>query len=265
MRSGLCASFQQIASLSTPTIDYLEESVVSFLMPESSQADFEAHLAEARRLAPVPIETANLFLPADLALVATPERPVDTRRLEQYVRTALRRAEQAGIRLIVFGSGKARVCPEGYAHNQAVQQIADHLARWGPWASQHGVQIALEPLRYEETNMLNTVAESGALVAQIATPGVSLLVDTYHMASNREDPLSILSVAPFIAHVHVAELEGRRAPGTHQEDLRPYFRALRQAGYDGRISLECNWQQVSTELAPAIATLHEQWDASAPR
>jgi sugar phosphate isomerase/epimerase len=262
MKFGICASFQQVAALKTRPFDYLEESVQRFLIPERPQADFEALLHEARRVLSIPIETANVFLPGDLSLVETQDRIVDRPRLERYVKTALQRAEQVGVRLIVFGSGSARACPEGYDHADAVRQIGEHLASWCAWAREHGVTIVLEPLRYQEANTINTVAEGGALVASIAQSGAALLADTYHMGSNGEDPASIRAVAPYLAHVHVAEVEGRSAPGVHGEDASPYFSALHAIGYDRRISIECNWHDLATEIEPAFATLRAQWAAA---
>lgn len=261
MRFGICSSFRQIPSLPHITFDYLEENVQKFLMPERSQEEFEEILREAQAQ-PIPVEAANSFIPGDLKLVETPAQPIDRERIERYVRTALRRAEQAGIKVIVFGSGGARACPAGYDKHAAEQQIIEHLASWSRWANGHGVAIVLEPLRYEETNTFNTVAESGAQVARIANSGAKLLADTYHMASNREDPATILPWSKFLTHVHVAELQERSAPGRHGEDFRPYFSALHQAGYDQRISIECRWDNFVSQVDPAIAVLKEQWATS---
>ncbi len=252
MKFGICASFRDILTLNTITFDYLEENVQRFLVPEQPQAYFEALLAEARTL-PIPIETANVLIPSDLPLVATLTRPVDTVRLERYIKTVLQRAEQVGIRVIVFGSGGARACPSGYDQHDAVQQIGHHLATWSEWARDHGVQFVLEPLRYEETNVLNTVAESGVLVTQLTPSGARLLIDTYHMACNREAPETMAPYLSLLAHVHVAEQQERAAPGKHGENFRPYFSVLRQGGYDQRISIECNWNDFPSQVNQAIA------------
>ena len=261
MRFGVCASFQEVATLETMPFDFLEENVQQFLIPERPQADFEALLREARRL-PVPIETAYAFLPGDLNLIATPQQQVDTVRLERYVKTALQRAEQVGIRVIGFGSAIARSCPEGYDHDDALQQIEDHLATWNAWAGEYGIQIPMEPMAYEVTNMVNTITEGGALISRIATTGARLLADTYHMGRNHEDPETLLPVGPLLGHVHVAELQGRTAPGQHGEDFRPYFSVLHQAGYDQRIVIECHWHNIAAEVDTALAVLREQWAAS---
>jgi sugar phosphate isomerase/epimerase len=264
MRFGICASLRQAAGL-VPVFDYLEESVQGFLIPEKPQQEFEALLQTARQL-PVPIEAANLFIPGDLLLIETPQQTVDHARLRRYVRTALQRAEQAGIRVIVFGSGKARACPEGYSQLDVLHQLGEHLRTWDEWARQHGVEIAIEPLNYAEANTINTVVDGGKLATQLSDGGVTnvrLLADTYHMARNGEDPETIVSYGSLLSHVHVAELQGRAAPGTHGEDFRPYFRALRKAGYDRRISIESSWQDQPAQLPVALATLRAQWESSA--
>lgn len=260
MKFGICAAFQQVATFKTIPFDYLEESVQRFLLPERPQADFDDLLQQARQL-PVPITTANAFLPGDLFIVATPSRLVDTIRLEKYVRTALQRAEQAGIRVIVFGSGTARACPEGYDKQAALEQITDHLAQWSRWASNHGVTIALEPLRYAETNTINTVAEGIELLKTINSPGATLLADTYHMSCNHESPDILLKAAHVLSHVHVAEVEQRAAPGTSDYDFSSYFQCLQEAGYDQRISIECRWKDLETEATTAISFLRQQWAA----
>lgn len=261
MRFGICAPYREVAALKSCPFDYLEENVQRFLIPERPQEEFEEFWQEARQLL-VPIEVANSLLPADLTVVATPSRPVDTKRLARYMKTVLQRAEQVGIRIIAFGSGSARACPPGYNRADAVQQVGAHLSQWSDWAQKQGVQIVLEPLRYEETNTLNTVAEAGTLVASIGKPAARLLADVYHMACNNESPEDILHWASLLSHVHVAEKQDRAAPGRYGEDFRLYFSALRQADYDRSISIECSWQNFAAEVGPAIETLREQWMTS---
>ena len=258
MKFGICTSFRNVQHLKERHFDYLEESVQRFLIPERPQEDFEANLQAARQLS-FPIEAANSMLPADLVLVATPERKIDTVRVENYIKTMLQRADQADLRVIVFGSGNARACPPGYAKTNAAQQIQEHLATWSNWANNYGIQIVLEPLGYEETNLFNTVAESGEMISQIAGSGARLLADIYHMACNQEEPTSVVPYGSLLKHVHVAEKQHRAAPGHYGEDLRPYFSALKQASYNQRISIECNWTDLASEVNPAIETLRTQW------
>ena len=259
MKFGVCASYRDIAALQEKTFDYIEENVQRFLVPEQPQEQFETLWRDVRSLALPPIEACNSMLPADMSLIATPTQAVNTVRLERYIKIMLQRAEQVGIRVIVFGSGQARMYPPGYDHDDAVKQLGAYLATWSEWAREHGVHIALEPLRYEETNILNTITEGGALVTKQRDSGATLLIDTYHMACNGEAATDILSLTPLISHVHVAEKRDRAAPGHYHEDLRPYFSALHKGGYDQRISIECNWQDFAQEVGPATAIVKQQW------
>ena len=115
MRLGICAPYREMAALETYPFDYLEENVQRFLIPEHSQEEFEEFLQEARQL-PVPIEVGNSLLLADMRLAATPTQSVDTKRLERYMKTALQRAEQLGIRIHV-AEKRDRAAPGRYGED----------------------------------------------------------------------------------------------------------------------------------------------------
>jgi sugar phosphate isomerase/epimerase len=42
------------------------------------------------------------------------------------------------------------------------------------------------------------------------------------------------------------------------DDFTPYFKALRQIGYEGRISIECGWSDVASQLPVAFHVMKEQ-------
>lgn len=264
MRVGVCVAPEVIADLGHCPADYLEVNGQRFLAPEAPSDVFERNRLQVDRL-PIPVEAVNALLPPDMTLISGPNQSRDEARLERYMKTAFDRAVQTGVRVVVFGSGAARSRPPGLAPDDALRQLTELLAVWGEWAQDHGVQLAIEPLRYAETNTVNTVAEGGTLVETIAHPGVTLLADLYHVACNGETPESIRPWVPLLSHVHVAEKQDRAAPGRHGEDFRSYFSVLSQTGYDQRISIECQWQDPATELSPAVTAVKEQWRMSAPR
>lgn len=263
MKFGICTSIQAVAALplSTVSFDFIEANIQQLLVPEQPQEDFEELLREARAL-PVPVETGYSFLPGDFRLVRTASSHMDQARLERYVRTVLRRSEQVGIRVICLGSAGARSCPEGHDHADALRQVEEYLATWNCWAREHGIQITLQPMDYAVTNVVNTLEEGAALISRIRDTGARLQADTFHMTKNHDGPEELRPVVPLLGHFHVAEFEGRSAPGVHGEDFRPYFSILRQGRYDQRIAIECNWHDFAAEVGTAIAVLREQWEDS---
>jgi len=97
MKFGVCASYKDIAALESPPIDYLEENVQRFLQPEQPDSVFAETWHAARQL-PIPIETANSFIPASLPLIETPIQAVDRPRIVTLcVRLPFQRAQQVGI------------------------------------------------------------------------------------------------------------------------------------------------------------------------
>jgi sugar phosphate isomerase/epimerase len=49
-------------------------------------------------------------------------------------------------------------------------------------------------------------------------------------------------VGHLIAHTHIAEKEKRSAPGVMGDDFSPFFKAYKEIGYQGRISIEGRWK-----------------------
>jgi len=161
------------------------------------------------------------------------------------------RAERAGIRAIVFGSGGARRIPDGFDRAQAYNQLVTFGRMLAPTCADHGVTIAVEPLNRAETNVLNSVSEGLQYVKDVNHPAFRLLVDAYHWAKENEPPEDIITAGPWLAHAHIATYANRLPPGAEACDFGPFFAALKQAGYDQRISVEAGWDDLHTQAAPA--------------
>ena len=122
--------------------------------------------------------------------------------------------------------------------------------------------MVIEPLRKQETNIINTTAEGLELVNAVADPNFELLVDFYHLASEKEDPAIILRARDHIRHLHMANPEGRVFPLAWDEfDYAPFFANLRQIGYAGRISIEAASKDVPSEAPRAIELLRRAFVA----
>lgn len=255
MQLGICADPATLATVPTPlTFEFIEGHVQNFLKPEATEAEFTSNLRALRQCARK-MPAANCFLPADLKVTGP---NVDAARLDRYVTTAFRRAQEAGMHIIVFGSAGARMVPEGFPSGRAFEQFVDLLTRIAPLAAAKGVTIAVEPLQRSECNFINTILEGAAVVERVRHPQVRLLVDIFHMARNGESPDDIVKVGRHVHHVHIAENRDRAAPGVHGEDFRAFFRALKKIGYDDLLTIEAIWQDLPRQTAPAIAELRRQ-------
>jgi len=257
MRIGVCTSVTNVEQV-PPGLDFLEGTVGELLCPRRDESAFEEALSRVRG-APLPVEAANALIPGDLKTTGPDSDP---EAVEAYVAGVCERARRMGLKRVVFGSGGSRRVPGGFDRERAADQIVEHMRRWAPLAERAGVILVLEPLNRGETNIVNSVDEGAELVRRVDHPCVRLLADTYHMAKEGESPDAVRRAGELIAHVHCAEAGGRVPLGFGGEDHRPYFRALKDIGYDDRIAVEARWENFPRDLPRAVAELRRQIDTA---
>jgi sugar phosphate isomerase/epimerase len=247
---GYCTPLRNIDAAKSVGFDYLELSTSE--IAGLTDADFEQAAAHVRQVG-LPAPVTNLFLPATLKVTGP---AIERDRQMAYVRRAFARLERLGTQIVVFGSGGARRVPDGFPSDQAFQQLVEFGRRIAPEARARGITIAIEPLRREETNIINSAAEGLTLVNAIGDPNFQLMVDFYHLASEKEDPAVIVRAGAHIRHLHMANPEGRVFPRKADEyNYTPFFAALRTIGYDRRISVEASTRDLPADAPLAIALL----------
>ncbi|MBM3477320.1 MAG: sugar phosphate isomerase/epimerase [Armatimonadetes bacterium] len=224
--------------------DYVEFGVGT-TAPEQPEADFRRFL-DAIEGSPLKAEVFSSFIPPWIRVVG-PE--ADWARIDAYLTVAVERVARAGGDRIIFGSGGARTCPEGFPLDAARDQLLRFLNLAGDHCERHGIVLCIEPLNASETNMINKVAEATAWAREISRPCVQVLADCFHMGMENESYESIVEAGALLKHAHVAD-QGRRYPADFGYDIDGFFGALKQAGYDGRVSIEANFADLPTE-APA--------------
>jgi len=247
---GWCTPLANIDAAKTAGFEYVELATSEIAgLSDAAFQEAAAHIRQAGLATPA----ANLFLPAAIKVTGP---AVDPEQQMSYVKKAFARLSQLGVQIVVFGSGGARTVPDGFPKDRAFQQIVDFGRRIAPEARARGITIAVEPLRHQETNIINTAAEGLDLVNAIDDPNFQLMVDFYHLASEKEDPAVVLRAGAHIRHLHMANPEGRVFPRRWEEyDYAPFFAALRQIGYDKRISVEASTKDLPAEAPLAIALL----------
>lgn len=101
-----------------------------------------------------------------------------------------------------------------------------------------GVTYCVEAVNRFETCVINTAREALDYVAEIDSPNIGVLLDTYHM--NIEEPSiggAIRLVGDKLTSFHTGE-NNRSAPGRGHLDWTEIFGALKEIGYQGRIISE---------------------------
>lgn len=256
-RIGISTSIKNNGILAAAGYSYLEENVREFLVPAEPDSVFEQNfllLRESR----LPVEVCNTFLPGNLKCVGA--YPAHEKILE-FGEIAFRRAHLAGIKTIVFGSGGARAIPEGFSREEAKQQFISLCKQLAPFAKKYDVVISLEPLNTKECNFINSLEEGAQIVQAVNHENFRLLADIYHMLMENESPSNITKYGYLLYHIHIAEKTGRSAPGVNNEDFTPYYKALKEAKYEGRITIECSWNNLEKQASNAIIAMRSQIDS----
>ncbi|RLE75497.1 MAG: hypothetical protein DRZ80_02715 [Thermoprotei archaeon] len=254
MKVGICYPFLKLYKIDNFSFDFIEESVIEFLKPEKPKTFFMRNFYRFKK-GSIPIPVANQLFPKNLKIIGNSDKKI----IERYLRIVFERARMIGIKLIVLGSGRSRSIPQSCSIADCKKEFISKLKHWGDLAGEYNIKIAVEPLCKRETNFLNTLEETAELVYKVKHPNVGLTADLYHMRCENEPVDVILSAGEIIWHVHVAEYRNRAAPGYYGEDFTNFFRALKDIGYNGLISIEAHWQDSLNEIDYAVSYIKKQW------
>lgn len=214
---------------------------------------------------PLPLRSCNGFIPGRFRLTGP---NADHSKALDYAETILRRADEVGVETVVFGSGGARNVPGDFTGNpwpnieEGTRQYADFCrALTKRVADLKKVKVVIEPLRPNESNIINYVFQGLAICREINSPRLMQLADIFHMMMGGDSASAIVDAGSLLAHCHIADYKTRMFPGfdpAETERMRPYFAALKEIGYAGGVSCECSWgaaKDFSKNASIAIATM----------
>jgi len=214
-----------------------------------------AQRAELRRaMADAGLRYAGLHslvtAPAGMHLT-TPDEAVRTRSWHFFRKLIDLSADLAGKgerSVMVLGSGKQRGAIGGSSVADARKRLRDGLASAAAHAQGASVELLLEPLSPEFTNVVNSLGEAVAMAREIGSPAVSSMFDTHNTVAETEPHDGLIrKYSVDIRHVHLNEMDGRH-PGTGKFDFARVMRALKETGYSGWVSLEVFQFQPSGEV-----------------
>jgi sugar phosphate isomerase/epimerase len=249
---GVCVDPDRFDAAQAAGFDYVETNAsrVAALTDEEFQK-LATQVAQMK----IPLAASMSFIPAAIKLTGP---DVDPAKQMTYVTGVLGRLKQLGVKVVVLGSGGARRVPEGFSKEEATAQLVDFCRRIAPVARDNGITIVVEPLRKQETNIINTAREGLALVKAVDRPEIRLLVDYYHLTEEGENADIIAEAGPLLAHAHIANPKGRVFPLSADESAyEGFFSNLCKVGYPGRLSIEASTTDFASQAPQAITLLRK--------
>ncbi|MFI6011272.1 sugar phosphate isomerase/epimerase family protein [Streptomyces sp. NPDC051243] len=165
-------------------------------------------------------------------------------------RRAVEEAATLGTDVLVLVSGGL---PAGSKDlHGARERIADALAVLGPYAEEHGVKLAIEPLHpmyAADRCVVSTLAQALDLAERFPAHQVGVTVDTYHIWWDDTAPEQIaragaggrihtFQLADWTTPLPEGVLTGRGQIGDGAIDMREWLGYVAAAGYTGAVEVE---------------------------
>ncbi|MDP4509301.1 TIM barrel protein [Nonomuraea turcica] len=128
------------------------------------------------------------------------------------------------------------------------------LTRLAELGERAGVMFTLENLNTAVDHPgvpFATAADTLALVAAVDRPGLRMNLDLYHAQIGEGNLIELVRrahAAGLIGEIQVADVPGRREPGTGEINYPAVARALADLGYDGTVAMEA-WASRDSALA----------------
>ena len=258
MKFGICCGFDGISVAAKYGFDYVETNFRN--LATSSSEDYEKFLSELKTNN-IACEAANCFMPGELK-VTGPD--VDYNAIKQYLTVGFARAAEAGIKVVVFGSGASRDIPAGYNYKDAINDIIIFIKDYaGPIAAEYGITIVFEPLCKMETNIINTIKEGAMLASAIGLSNIGTLGDLYHMYVENDTYDDVKELKGVFLHAHVSnpvsgnpDMKRIYMKESDSFDYNGFFEALEYVGCE-RVSIEANTSNLDEDAAEAIKVLNK--------
>jgi len=167
------------------------------------------------------------------------------------------------IEVPVFGPNKFQdLSPMMTAREVEERLLVTELKELVPNVQATGINLMLEPCNQKETHFLYQQSQAAKLIEAVDAPGFRLLSDFYHMQLEERDIAATLrEYGKHTVYVHLADGKARTAPGTLPFDYRPGFRALKDWGFSGWLTMEFRAKENHEALlASGLAYIKKQWE-----
>ena len=129
-------------------------------------------------------------------------------------------------------SGKMRSEDEWKWGVDSYREIAQYAAKNSP------LILGIEPLNRFESHFINIAADAVRFIHDVGMPNVKVHLDTFHMIREEANiAQAIRDTGKYVGYFHACENQ-RGIPGTGLIPWIDVFRALKEIGYDGCMTIE---------------------------
>jgi len=138
---------------------------------------------------------------------------------------------------IIYGSWPGKLAT-GDDKRAAVDRSVASMREAVKVAEDRGIYFHVEVVNRFEQYVMNTAAEAVEYVERVGSDHCRILLDTFHL-NIEEDSIheAIVTAGSRLGHFHIGETN-RRAPGRGRMPWNEIFRALKEIGYRGAITME---------------------------
>ena len=253
MRFGVCCKLESAPMIVSAGFDVTEVAASTIgMMEEWDPVPYQAY----------PTRSANIFFPGSVKLFGGGEE-----HYMDYARRMMPRAQEAGIETLVLGSAGSRRRPDDMDPEEAEERFADIVGELTVLSRSLGLQVAPEPLNRQECNLASDMA---AMARRLNKRGLDFTVDSFHVLAEwkfEQGTHAYPDEGPSIefwreqvptcpAHIHLADIH-RSRPAHDDPMMQTFARRLKEVGFDGKILLECRWDDMESELPKALVEMQK--------
>ncbi|MCQ4044575.1 sugar phosphate isomerase/epimerase family protein [Streptantibioticus rubrisoli] len=189
-------------------------------------------------------------------------------------RTAIDEAAALGTNTLVLVSGGL---PTGSKDLVAARErVAEALGQLVPYATEHGVRLAIEPLHpmfASDRCVVSTLCQALDLAERFPAEHVGVVVDTYHLwwdeqvpgqlaRAGRSGRIAAFQLADWITPLPEGSLLGRGQLGDGCVDLRGFRERVDAVGYSGPVEVEVFnpglWHRPGMEVLEEVAERYRE-------
>ena len=164
---------------------------------------------------------------------------------------------------VAFGCHRISICPghtlHGQGYDNGMAQLKKSVKELHEFAYSKDVILYIEPAHSFESDLLLTIKDGVDFISELDLDNLGIVLDTGHCHVNNESlPECVSLIKDFHFHIHLDDNMGgsddHKVPGEGNINFLPFFKELKNIGYDGYLTVELGWNYTLEPDKAAIAS-----------